>query len=266
MTALLRSDAYRILHARWVWVVLAVVAFLTMAPAVLMRATGMGPDSFDTLTSSALSLGGIEVIAAIFTALATCRKDDLGFDRTVLSALCRRARALWFAEKCVLAVIIAGACVLLALVLGLVALPVSGVPVLHVEPAWQVALWVCCTWLGSSVYSVLTVVVGHLTRSETVTMGFAVLASAGLLEGGLLLAGDLVVAAAGGGFLVLSEALSPWMPTTILAAVGDGAATMLSAENAAYLAPAVRAAIVFPPLLAATFAVDALAVSRRDMA
>lgn len=82
----------------------------------------------------------------------------------------------------------------------------------------------------------------------------------------MLLVGDIAVAATSGEFLVLSQTLDPWMPATILAGVGGGAATMLSAENAVGLAPAVRAAIVFLPLLAATFAVDVLAISRRDMA
>lgn len=266
MIALLRSDLYRIARSRWVWVVLAALTLLTIAPAVLMRVTDMGPDAFDSLTSSALGLGGVEVIAAVFVVLAICRKGDFGFDRTVLSSLGRRARMVWYAEKCLLAVLITGACSLAILVLGLVALAVSGVPVRNVEPAWQIALWLVCTWLVASVYAVLTVVVGHLMRNETVTSGFAVLASLGLLEGGLLLACDLVVAAAGGGFLALSEAVAPWMPTTILAAMGDGAAAMLSAESSVGVAPVVRAVIVCLPLLAAAFAADALVVSRRDMA
>ena len=266
MTALLRSDVHRILHTRWPWVVLAIVVLLTFAPALLMRWTSMGPTVFDSLTSSAVSLGGIKVPIALMAAFATCARADLGFDRTVLSALGRRGRTLWFVEKGVLAVLIAGVSILVVFVLRLAALAVSDARVLSVEPAWQVALWLGCTWLGCSVYAVLTVAVGHLTRNETVTLGFAALTSMGVLEGGLLLIGDIAVAATSGEFLVLSQALDPWMPATILAGVGGGAATMLSAENAVGLAPAVRAAIVFLPLLAATFAVDALAISRRDMA
>lgn len=266
MTALLRSDVHRILHTRWPWVVLAIVVLLTFAPALLMRWTSMGPTVFDSLTSSAVSLGGIEIPVALMAAFATCARADLGFDRTVLSALGRRGRTLWFAEKCVLAVLIAGVSILVVFVLRLAALAVSDARVLSMEPAWQVALWLGCTWLGCSVYAVLTVAVGHLTRNETVTLGFAALTSMGVLEGGLLLIGDIAVAATSGEFLVLSQTLDPWMPATILAGVGGGAATMLSAENAVGLAPAVRAAIVFLPLLAATFAVDVLAISRRDMA
>lgn len=266
MTALLRSDVHRILHTRWPWVVLAIVVLLTFAPALLMRWTSMGPAIFDSLTSSAVSLIGIKVPIALMAAFATCARSDLGFDRTVLSALGRRGRTLWFVEKCVLAVLIAGVSILVVFVLRLAALAVSDARVLSMEPAWQVALWLGCTWLGCSVYAVLTVAVGHLTRNETVTLGFAALTSMGVLEGGLLLIGDIAVAATSGEFLLLSQALDPWMPATILAGVGGGAATMLSAENAVGLAPAVRAAIVFLPLLAATFAVDALAISRRDMA
>ncbi|WP_204793695.1 hypothetical protein [Olsenella profusa] len=264
--ALLRSDAYRVARSHWAWFVVALVAFLTFAPVLLMRWTHLGPVAFDRLTGSALSLGGVESLVSIMMALVVCDRADLGFGRTLLSSLSHRARITWHVEKCVFAVLLAGATLLLALVFGLVALPLSGVPVLNPEPAWQVAAWLGCEWLVCCVYAVLTVLVGHLTRSEVVTVGFAVLAPTGIIEGGLLVGIDALWALAGGSFLEVAAVVAPWLPSQVVGAIAEGAATLLSADNAVGVAPAVRALVVCLPLTVAAGAADALIASRRDVA
>lgn len=266
MIALLRSDAYRVLHSRWIWVVLALVTFLTFAPALMMRWTSMGPVAFDSLTGSALSLGGTEILAAVMAAIVCCDRTDIGFGRSVLSSLSRGGRMMWFAEKCAFSVLLAAVTLAVALVLGLLAVPLSGVPVLAPEPAWLVVVWFGCNWLVSSTYAVLTVLVAHLTRSEGVTLGFAVLASTGLLEGGIVVGIDALCYLGGGSFLDFSSAVAPWLPAQAVGAISEGAAALLSADNATHLAPAVRVLIVCPPTIAATVAADALLVSRRDVA
>ena len=112
----------------------------------------------------------------------------------------------------------------------------------------------------------LTVLVAHLTRSEGVTTVFAVLSAGGLLEGGLLIGIDFLYALLGGEFLTVTSAVGPWLPAEIASAVGGGVSTLLSPDNAANLAPAIRALLVCLPLAAATVAADALLVSRRDVA
>ena len=264
--ALLRADAYRVVRSRWAWVILALMALLTFAPALLMRWTSMGPVAFDSLTGSALSLGGIEILAAVMAAIVCSDRNDIGFGRSVLSSLSRRGRVAWFVEKCAFSVLLAMAMLVVALALGLLAVPVSGVPVLAPEPAWQVAVWFGCNWLVGSTYAVLTVLVAHLTRSEAVSMGFAVLASTGLLEGGVVVGIDALCYLAGGSFLDFSSAVAPWLPAQVVGAIGEGAAALLSADNAVGLAPAVRALVVCTPAAAAAIAADALLVSRRDVA
>lgn len=266
MIALLRSDAYRVLRSRWVRAVAAVVAFLTLAPALLMRWTGMGPVAFDSLTGSALSLGGCEVLSAVMAAIVCSDRTDAGFARSVLSSLDRRGRVAWFAGKCAFSVLLAGLATLLALALGLLAVPLSGVPVLAPEPAWQVAAWSGCSWLVSSTYAVLTVLVAHLTRSEAVTMGFAVLAPVGVIEGGLVVGIDALCYLAGGSFLDFSLAVAPWLPAQAASAVGEGAAALLAPDAVTGLAPAARALLVCAPLAVAAGAADALLVSRKDLA
>ena len=64
MIALLRSDSYRVLRSRWIWAVAAIVAFLLLAPALMMRLTSMGPVCYDDLTGSALAMSGIQILAA----------------------------------------------------------------------------------------------------------------------------------------------------------------------------------------------------------
>ena len=250
MIALLRSDAYRVLRSRWIWVVAAIVAFLLLAPALMMRWTSMGPIYYDDLTGSALAMNGIQMLAAVMASIVCCDRTDIGFTRSILSSLGERARKVWFAEKCVFSLALAA--VLLAFT--------------YPEPAWQVAAWLGCAWLCAAPYVVLTVLVAHLTRGEGVTIGFAVLASSGLLEGGLLIGIDFLYALLGGEFLTVTAAVGPWMPAEIASAVSAGVRTMLSAENAVLLAPAIRALIVCLPLTVATVAADALLVSRRDVA
>ena len=266
MIALLRSDAYRVLHSRWIWVVAVIVTFLMLAPALMMRWTGMGPVCYDDLTNSALAMTGVQMLAAAIAGIVCCDRTDIGFSRSILSSLGERARIVWFAEKCVFSLALAAVLIVFTFVMGLLALPVSGVPVADPEPAWQVAAWLGCTWLCAAPYVVLTVLVAHLTRSEGVTTVFALLGAGGLLEGGLLIGVDFLYALAGGEFLTVTSAVGPWLPAEIASAVGDGARTMLSADNAVQLAPAVRALIVCLPLTVATVAADALIVSRRDVA
>lgn len=266
MIALLRSDAYRVLHSRWIWGVAVIVAFLLLAPGLMMRWTSMGPIYYDDLTSSALTMSGIQILAAAMASIVCCDRTDIGFARSILSSLGERARMVWFAEKCVFSLALAVVLIVFTFVVGLLGLFVSGVPVMTPEPAWQVAAWLSCTWLCAAPYVVLTVLVAHLTRSEGVTTVFAVLSAGGLLEGGLLIGVDFLYALLGGEFLTVTAAVGPWMPAEIASAVGAGAQTMLSAENALHLAPAIRALVVCLPLTVAVTAVDALLVSRRDVA
>lgn len=266
MIALLRSDAYRVLHSRWIWVVAAIVAFLLLAPALMMRWTSMGPVSYDDLTGSALPMTGVQILAAAMAAIVCCDRTDIGFARSVLSSLGERARMVWFAEKCVFSLLLSAVLIAFAFSVGLLGLLVSGVPVASPEPAWQVAAWLGCTWLCTAPYVALTVLVAHLTRNEGVTTVFAVLGAGGLLEGGLLIGIDFLYAFLGGEFLTVTAAVGPWMPAEIASAVSAGVRTMLSAENAVLLAPAIRALIVCLPLTVATVAADALLVSRRDVA
>lgn len=264
--ALLRSDAYRVLRSRWIWVVVAIIMLLTLAPSLLMRWTYMGPVSYDNLTGSALAMNGVQMLAAVMASIVCCDRTDVGFARSILSSLGERARMVWFAEKSVFSLALATALTVLAFAVGLLGLLVSGVPVTSPEPAWQVAAWLGCTWLCAAPYVVLTVLVAHLTRSEGVTMAFAVLGSGGLLEGGLLIGIDFLYSLAGGEFLAVTSAVGPWLPAEIASAVGAGAQATLSAENAVRLAPALRAIVVCLPLAVATVAADALLVSRRDVA
>ncbi len=266
MIALLRSDAYRALRSRWIWGVAAIVAFLLLAPGLMMRWTSMGPIYYDDLTSSALTMSGIQILAAAMASIVCCDRTDIGFSRSILSSLGERARMVWFAEKCVFSLALAAVLIVFTFVVGLLGLLVSGVPVMTPEPAWQVAAWLGCTWLCAAPYVVLTVLVAHLTRSEGVTTVFAVLSAGGLLEGGLLIGIDFLYALLGGEFLTVTSAVGPWLPAEIASAVGGGVSTLLSPDNAANLAPAIRALLVCLPLAAATVAADALLVSRRDVA
>ena len=64
MIALIRSDAYRVAHSRWIWALAAIVAVLVVAPPLAMRWAGGWPASYADLTGDALAMGGVQMLAA----------------------------------------------------------------------------------------------------------------------------------------------------------------------------------------------------------
>lgn len=257
MTALLRSDAYRALRSRWLWVVLGMIA-LSDASYALVRHAG----ALDGLTSSGV-IGGVQIVTSLVVANLACADADSGFDRTVLSA--RAGRRLWFAEKCLFAALFSAAFLLVAFGLGALSRLASG-PVARVEAPGELAAYLGAAWLGCCAYAALTVTVGHLTRNRAATLTFAALASTGLLEGGLVAGVEMVWFLAGGQLPGLGSAIAPWLPTGIMSPLGAGAAAMLAAEGGVGVAPAVRSLVVCLPLALLATAADALLVSRRDVA
>ena len=126
MMALLRSDLYRTLRARWPWAVLALVALATLGSAVFTIWWPLEPGIvYDGLTGrdGALRLAGrgasitlVQMVAVFVAAHLSCADTDAGFDRTLLSSL--RGRVSYFAEKYLLTVILSGSLLLAYLALS----------------------------------------------------------------------------------------------------------------------------------------------------
>lgn len=272
MIALLRSDLYRLSRARWPRVVLALVALATLGAAVFVRCWPLEPSLvFEGVTgrSGALRLGGrgssvvlVATLAPLVAAHLSCVDSDAGFDRTLLASL--RGRVAYFAERYLLTMLVCAAMLVAYLVLGTLGVLVSGVPVVDVEPLWQMAAWAGEAWLLSCAYALAVLLVGQLSRSRVVAFVFAFLLASAVIEQGLLgfalLAGKIV----GLDWEAPLELARAWAPYVTLASVNNGVADML-AVDATGVAPALRALAVCLPLCSALVAAGTLVVSRRDL-
>lgn len=273
MIALLRSDLYRTLRARWPWVVLACVVLVTLGSAVLTIWVPLDPGLvYDGLTgrSGALRLAGrgssialVSTIAPFVAAYLSCADSDAGFDRTLLSSL--RGRVLYFAEKYLLVVIVSGVLLAAYLAFSGVGALVTWRPVEDVEPLWQVVAWAGEGWLAACAYALFVLLAGQLARSRAIAFIVAFLLLAGAVEQGFLTFLLSVGKVLGQDWEPALEAALAWMPYVTTAAVGNGAADMLAAD-ASGVAPAVRALAVSLPLCLACGALGTLVGARRDLA
>lgn len=272
MTRLLASDLYRLSRARWPRAVLVLIAVATLGCAVFVRLWPLGPGLvFEGVTGSAgaLRLGGrgssvalVATIAPFVAAHISCADSDGGFDRALLASL--RGRVPYHVEKYLVVALATGTMLVAYLVLGALGALVSGVPVVSVEPPWQIAAWAGEAWVLSCAYALVVLLVGQLSRSRVIAFTFAFLLASAMIEQGLLgitlLAGKVV----GLDWEAPLELASAWAPYVTLASVENGAADMLAAD-ATGVAPAVRALVVCVPLCLALIAIGPLATARRDV-
>ena len=273
MMALLKSDLYRTLHARWLWVVLVLVALATLGSAVLTIWWPLEPGVvYDGLTcrAGALRLAGrgasialVSTIAPFVAAHLSCVDSDAGFDRTLLSSL--RGRVAYFAEKYLLTVILSGTLLLAYLVFSGLGVLVTLRPVENVEPFWQIVAWAGEGWLAACVYALVVLLVGQLARSRVIAFIVAFLLLSGAVEQGFFSFLLLVSNAFGLDWGPALEAALAWVPYVTMAAVGNGTADMLAVDATGF-APAVRALIVGVPLCLACGTLGILAGTRRDVA
>ena len=273
MMALLKSDLYRTLHARWPWVVLGLVALATLGSAILTIWWPLEPGIvYDGLTgrAGALRLAGrgtsialVSTIAPFVAAHLSCADSDAGFDRTLLASL--RGHVAYFAEKYLLTVLISGIILLAYLMLSGIGVLVTMRAVTNVEPFWQIVAWAGEGWLAACVYAFAVLLVGQLTRSRAIAFIVAFLLLSGAVEQGFFTFLLLVSNVFGLGWGPALEATIAWMPYVTTAAVGNGAVDML-AVDATGVAPALRALAVCAPLCLACGALGILVGSRRDLA
>ena len=272
MIALLKSDLYRTLRSRWPWVVLALVALVTLGSAVLTVWWPLEPGVvYDGLTgrAGALRLAGrgssivlVSTIAPFVAARLSCVDSDAGFDRTLLASL--HGRVAYFAEKYLLTVLLSGVILLSYLLFSGLGVLVTLRPVENVEPLWQVAAWAGEGWLAACVYALVVLLVGQLTRSRAIAFVVAFLLLSGAVEQGFFTFLLLVSNVFGLSWEPELEAAIAWMPYVTTAAVGNGAADMLAVDATGF-APAVRALIVCLPVCLASSALGMLVGARRDV-
>ena len=273
MLRLLRSDLHRLLHARWPWVVLALVALATLGSAILTIWWPLEPGVvYEGLTGPAgalraggrsASVGLVLTVAPLVAAHLSCADSDCGFDRTLLASV--RGRVSYFAEKYLFVALVSGMVLLAYLAFGGLGALVTARPVEGVEPLWQVVAWAAEGWLAGCVYALVVLLAGQLTRSRALAYIVALLLVTAAVEQGfivfLLTVGDLLHLDWGPAL----EAAAAWMPYVTSTSVVHGAASML-AVDASGVTPALRAVAVGLPVCLGAGAFGALAGARRDLA
>lgn len=273
MIALLKSDLYRTVRARWPWVVLGLIALATLGSAVLTIWWPLEPDVvYDGLTgrAGALRLAGrgtsivlVSTVAPFVGAHLSCADSDTGFDRTLLASV--HGRITYYAEKYLLTVIVSGVILLAYLAFSGLGVLVTMRPVANVEPLWQIAAWAGEGWLAACAYSLVVLLVGQLTRSRAIAFITVFLLVSAAVEQGFFSFLLFVSNVFGLDWLPALEAALPWVPYVTTAAVGNGATSMLAVDATGF-APAVRALVVGLPLCLGCAALGTLAGSRRDLA
>ena len=246
MMALLKSDLYRTLRARWPWVVLALVALATLGSAVLTVWWPLEPGIvYDGLTgrTGALRLAGrgssivlVSTIAPFVAAHLSSADSDAGFDRTLLASL--RGRVAYFSEKYLLTVLLSGAILIAYLAFSGLGVLVTMRAVTNVEPFWQVAAWAGEGWLAACVYALIALLVGQLTRSRAIAFIVAFLLLSGAVEQGFFTFLLLVSNVFGLNWGPALEAALAWAPYVTTAAV----ASVRSWSAPRYVSRAVRSA------------------------
>lgn len=273
MISLLRSDLYRAVRSRWLWVAIGLVALLQLGSALSTIWWPLDPTLvFDGLTgpAGALRLAGhgssiylVTFVATFLAAHLSCTDSGSGFDRTLLSSL--RGRGGYFAEKYLFAVLVSGTVLLAYLMFGGLGVLVAGVPVHNVEPLWQVAAWAACEWLVACAYALLVMFVGQLFHSRVLAFVLAFMLMTGMAAQVVYGLAVFVCSILGQDWSPMAEQVVTWMPYAASVAVNQGASELF-AVDATGLAPALRTLAVCAPLALLVAGAGVVVGTRRDVA
>lgn len=243
MLRLFRSDMYRLVRGKMMWVIpLVLVAWVALMTYVTWFAvTEFGSDIMgntssalvDVVTgqltqhmdlsmqfgSSLIAQGGLLVVlACIFAALFAAFDADTGFIKNIFPA--RRGRVSYFAEKFVL---IALACLVFTLfgaAAFYIAMSIAGFGFAPFLTA-PVLRWFAVVWFLVAGYAFLCAAIAWLSRSKALGCVFAVLLSTSFV--GTVLMGVFLLMPESDISRVALDVLD-WMPFKSLSALGTGAA------------------------------------------
>ena len=188
------------------------------------------PSVIDTWNNVDLGGGFLGIIVSVFLGLCLVRDFRSGFAKNL--PMDRRARFAYFGEKLVYALIVQVFFLALGAVVTWAAFLLCGFSYAVVNSIAEMALWLAMALLLSFAYALLTAVVAWLSRSEWVTVCWALLVSSGFV-------GALVIQAAQAVTRLWPwlEALPYWTLRGNVVALGESGPWLL-APNAAYPIPA----------------------------
>ncbi len=209
MLNLLKSDVYRLVHGKMLWIGAAIVVVVALAAAGMawwittpqfadmvnasigqpdgagMTVSGGEPpaplnqavmDNFThTVDQVLVGSGALTVLVSVLAGRVALDDFSTRFVQSVFTV--RRSRWDYYAEKLLLAAMLAAAFVLLADTAVAAAFALFGFSYDVVQPIGEIALWTVLVWLVTTAFTWLSCVVAWLSRSKGVLDAWAVLVS-----------------------------------------------------------------------------------------
>ncbi len=176
-----------------------------------------------------LNGGFLGIVTAIFVALFLARDFKSGFIKNL--NMSRAGRVRYYAEKLVIVALLDAFFLALCSVFSVAAFASFGFTFQVAESAGAVALWLFLAWLAMFAYSCLVACVVWLSRSEAVSIAFAVIVCS-CVVGAFLVQLSLLLANA----FPVFESLQYWTIVGGISMLTQGADALFAQEGAAVIA------------------------------
>ena len=302
MLNLLKSDLYRLVHGKMLWVGLACLALVVVGAAGLIwfattpefaqmvneqaqeaRQSGAtvtltSPNGADLDAEEVQALNEKVIGSRTYSYGNTFMVGFLGLIVAVLAALLassdfdtgfaknvlagRGDRRAYFAEKLVLIAALCGVFLLAGMLLSDAVYAVLGFSYRYTETVGEYWSWAGLTWLVLTAYAFLGALIAWATRSKTVGVVLAALVPTGFLES-MVLGAAAVLAPA----VPLVGDMMQWLPTPVQQRMAVGGAGLFETGGSAVagLPPAAQVLIVFGAIVIVCAALSLTACRKRDV-
>lgn len=302
MFNLLKSDIYRLVHGKMLWVGLTFLALVVVGAAGLVwfattpefaqmvneqaqearqggaTVTLTAPNGADLDASEVQALNEKVIGSRTYSYGNTFMVGFLGLIVAVLAALLassdfdtgfaknvlagRGDRRAYFAEKLVLVAALCGVFLLAGMLLSDAAYAVLGFSYERTETVGEYWGWAGLSWLVLTAYAFLGALIAWATRSKTVGVVFAALVPTGFVES-MALGAAAVLAPA---MPLVGDAVQ-WLPLSVQQRLAAGGTGLFDAGASAVagLSPAAQGLIVFVAIAAVCAALSLTACRKRDV-
>lgn len=272
MYNLLKSDLYRLVHGKMLWVALGCLVVLAAGSGwfvwfgtTLPGASTTSELAWDSRTHTYAQLliegGVLPIIVSIVVALLFAGDYETGFAKSVFAG--RPRRAPYFVERLALCGLLCAAFLLAGAFVADASFAVFGSAYQRVETVGEYWTWLGLAWLEAVAYVLMTALVAWSTRSKAAAVVFAVAIPLGLPYWIVALAASSLQPAVP----VLAD-LASWLPTSSAHLLGSGGVGLFAPVGDAALSglsvPA-HIALVSCVVAAACCAISLAVCRRRDV-
>lgn len=264
MFNLLKSDVYRLVHGKMLWVSIGALLIICLCgglavwfgttPEFAAMVNEQAQENVETQEGISASNGAdltgeevqalnekvlksrtyaygntfmtifLELIVSLIAALLAASDFDSGFAKNICSG--RQNRTVYYGEKLVLIALICGGLLLIGMLISDVVYAVAGFSYSYTETVGEFWAWMGLAWLQLIAYAFATTCVVWAARSKTLGVVFAALMSTGFVES-LLNTAALGLSPA---FPVVANVIA-WFPVHLQKLMSFGGATLFTAGD-----------------------------------